>query len=362
MKIVFVVDDYSGGAGNIIQLLSTEYAKMDEVYVLLTHQTSDKRYECLNVKFHELSANKKPSGALKKVLFQIRWLKNEIKEIQPDVVISFLTINNIFIGLGQLHSKLPIISCERICPSDLSLKFPWNLLMNVAYWRADMITVQFSEFTSLYNGKYEDKCAVTPNYIAKPDRFKSVSDSNEKRRLISCGRLNASKQFDVMLEMFSEIHRRNPDTELFIYGRGPYEEQLRKRIDELGLSDAAFLKGYTNDTYGVLCDSDIYLMSSKSEGFPNALSEALAVGLPSVAFRCNPGIDELSDYGRRCAVIDVGDRQAFMEAVLDLCANTERSVEYSKNAKEVTKVYSLDKVKKSWDDCIESAIKNKQGR
>lgn len=158
------------------------------------------------------------------------------------------------------------------------------------------------------------------------------------------------------------MYNRKLDTELFIYGRGPYEERLKKKIDELGLFDTAFLKGYTNDTYEVLCDSAIYLMSSKSEGFPNALSEALAVGLPSVAFRCNPGIDELSDYGRRCAVIDAGDRSAFIEAVLDMCANTERCSEYSENAKEVTEVYSLDKVKKSWDDCINTAIKKKQGR
>lgn len=362
MRVAFVVDDYSGGAGNIIQLLATEYAKNDEVYVLLTHQSTEKRYECPGVKFRELAADKKPDVALKKVLFQIKWLKKNINEIQPDVIISFLTINSIFVGLGQLHSKIPVVACERICPSDLSLNFPWKSLMSIAYRRADMITVQFSKFIPLYNGRYMNKCVVTPNYIAKPDRFKALSSNNPKKRLISCGRLNVSKQFDVLIDMFYEIHKKNPYTELFIYGKGPYNVILQKQIERLGLSDSVYLKGYTNDTYGVLCDADIYLMSSKSEGFPNALSEALAVGLPSVAFRCNPGIDELSDNGRRFSVIDMGDRDAFIESVLDLCVNTKRCAEYSENAKEVIDIYSLDKVKKSWDDCIEAVIKKRQGR
>ena len=64
MKIMFVVDDYSGGAGNIVQLLSTEYAKADDISVLLTHQTTQKRYECKDVTFYELSAAEKPQPSL----------------------------------------------------------------------------------------------------------------------------------------------------------------------------------------------------------------------------------------------------------------------------------------------------------
>jgi len=360
MKILFVVDDYSGGAGNIVQLLSTEYAKDNEVSVLLTHQTTAKRHECRDVQFYELEAAKKPAGSIKKVSYQINWVKKHIKQIKPDVVISFLTINSIFTCLGQLFSKLPIVACERICPSDLHLKFPWNMLMNIAYKRADVLTVQFGEFVPLYGGRYKEKCLVTPNYVATPDRYWKPR-GQETTRFISCGRLNASKQFDILIDMFSDIHKKNPKTELFIYGRGPYEERLRKHIEEAGLSDSIFLKGYTNDTYGVLCDADVYLMPSKSEGFPNALSEAMAVGLPSVAFRCNKGIDELSDYGRRGTVVELNDREAFVSAALRLCEDTALCEEYSKNAKEVSTVYSLDKVKETWDACIEQAIRKKRG-
>lgn len=360
MTIVFVVDDYSGGAGNIVQLLATKYAETDDVSVLLTHQTTSKRYACNGVKFIELPAAQKPAGSLPKVIYQVKWIRARIKELNPDVVISFVTLNSVFTCLGQLHTHLPIIACERICPADLHLKFPWDRLMHIAYKRADVLTVQFGEFVPLYNGKYMDKCMVTPNYVAKPDRIWKAHD-REIKRFVSCGRLNASKQFDLMIDMFAEIHREVTNTELFIYGRGPYEERLRKHIESAGLSDAVFLKGYTNDTYGVLCDSDVYLMSSISEGFPNALSEAMAVGMPSVSFRCNKGIDELADYGRRGAVVPLNDKKAFVSAALQLCEDSALCAEYSRNAREASDVYSMEVVKKTWDDCIAAAIEKRKG-
>lgn len=355
MKILFIVDNYMGGAGNIIQLLATEYAKTEDVSVLLTHKTIEKRYECPGVKFVELDAKDKPTG-IRAFPFQIKWIRERVKEEAPDVIISFLTVNSIMLCLGHMRSRIPIIACERINPLIATWKFPWNYLLKRSYDRADILTVQFAEFTKLCGGRYVDKCRVTPNYIATPDRQKNLGDKGEVTRFVSCGRLNDSKQFDILLDMFAEIHQREPKTELKIYGHGPHEERLRKQIRDLGLEDCANLAGYTTDTYGVLCDADVYLMSSKNEGFPNALSEAMAVGLPSVSFRCNGGIDELSDFGKRGAVVPLNDKKAFVEVAVDLCHNRERCEAYAENAKKVCEVYSMEAVKATWDACIKEAI------
>lgn len=359
MKILFIVDNYMGGAGNIIQLLATEYAKTDEVSVLLTHKTIEKRYECPGVKFIELDAKDKPTG-FRAFPFQVKWIKKRVKEENPDVIVSFLTINSIVTCLGHIHSSIPIIACERINPLIAKWKFPWNYLLRRSYDRADLLTVQFEEFTKLCNGRYIDKCRVTPNYIATPDRVKDISKKSEITRFVSCGRLNDSKQFDILLDMFAEVYKANPKTELKIYGHGPHKERLEQQIKDLGLEGAAMLAGYTTDTYGVLCDADVYLMSSKNEGFPNALSEAMAVGLPSVSFRCNGGVDVLADYGRRGVVVPLNDKEAFVKAVLDLCADSEKYEEISENAKEVCEVYSMPKVKAIWDDCIKEAIAKRE--
>ena len=88
----------------------------------------------------------------------------------------------------------------------------------------------------------------------------------------------------------------------------------------------------------------------------------MAVGLPSVAFRCNGGIDILADYGRRCAVIDPNDREGFVNACLELCTNGEKCREYAENAKEVCQVYSLENVKKIWDACIAEAVERSNSK
>ena len=362
MKILFVVDNYMGGAGNIIQMLATEYAKIDEVTVLLTHKTVEKRYECPGVKFVELEAKDKPKNGIFGFPYQLIWIKKRIKEEKPEVIISFLTENSVFVCLGQMRSSIPIIACERINPLIAKWKFPWSYLIKKAYDRADLLTVQFDEFTRLWNGRYRDKCKVTPNYVATPAIFKDISNTGGVKRLVSCGRLNESKQFGMLIEMFEEIHRKNPNTELKIYGQGPYKENLENKIRELGLEDSAMLAGYTTDTYGVLCDADIYLMPSKNEGFPNALSEALAVGLPSVSFRCHKGIDELLDNGKRGVVVNLNDRQAFIDAVLDLCSNAQKCGEYSKNAKDVSAIYSMENIKAIWDECIKIAIEKRKNK
>ncbi len=359
MKILFVVDNYMGGAGNIIQLLATEYAKTESVSVLLTHKTIEKRYECPGVKFVTLDAKDKPSG-INGFIYQTKWVKKQIKLEKPDIIISFITGNSIITCLGNIHSKIPIIACERINPLIANWKFPWNVLVRMAYNRADLLTVQFDDFVKLEGGRYVNKCRVTPNYIATPDRVKNLDKKGEITHLISCGRLSDSKQFDVLLDMFAEIHKANPKTELKIYGHGPHKERLEQQIKDLGLEGAAMLAGYTTDTYGVLCDSDVYLMTSKNEGFPNALSEAMAVGLPSVSFRCNGGVDVLADYGRRGIVVPLNDKDAFIKATLDLCTDREKYEKISKNAREVCEVYSMPKVKAIWDECINEAIAKRE--
>lgn len=356
MKILFVVDDYSGGAGNIIQLLATEYARKNEVAVLLTNHTSEKRYPCEGVEFFELDPNSKPKGGLRVFTYQIRWIREKIELVKPDVVISFITGNNIFTCLGHLFKRVPIIACERVNPLGRKEKFPWNFFRHLSYTRAQLLTVQFECFSEMYGGKYRKKCRVTPNYIATPPATKDLSDKGNKTRFVSCGRLNDSKQFELLLEMFSCIHKENADTELRIYGKGPYEDRLRKKILDLGLEDSAFLMGYSSDPYGILLESDVYLMSSKNEGFPNALSEAMAVGLPCVAFRCNEGIDILADYGRRCVVVDLNDTKAFEKACLAFAADSDLCKRYGEAAKEVPNVYSMENVKKIWDNCIYEAM------
>ena len=241
MKLLFIVDDYSGGAGNIIQLLATEYAKNDEVTVLLTNHHSQKRYPCEGVKFCQLGAEEKPSG-IRGFLFLIRWVKQRIKKEKPDAVISFITNNSLLVCLGHLWKKLPIIACERVNPLGRKEKFPWNILTRLAYNRAELLTVQFEDFCEMYDGRYKEKCRVVPNYIATPEKTKDLARKGEITRFISCGRLDTSKQFPVLLEMFAQIHKENPKTELRIYGKGPHQERLQKQIRELGLEDCAFFQ------------------------------------------------------------------------------------------------------------------------
>lgn len=363
MKILFIVDDFSGGAGNIVQLLATEYAKSDEVTVLLLNVHSDPRYCCENVVFKCVYENEKPIGSLKVFKFLLSCIKNVISETTPDVVLSFVTNNNILTGLALMHTKIPFVVCERNSPLMIEkLKFPWEQLLPISYGRADAVSVQFEIFSSLRKGRYKKKCVVTPNYIMSPPMTKQIRSSVDSHtiKFVSFGRLVENKQFDEMISIFKEIHSKYENSELHIYGQGPLKDQLERIIQSSGMSNSIFLEGQIDNIYEVLCDSDIYLMTSKHEGFPNALSEAMAVGVPSVSYCCHEGIRELTDYGNRGLIADLGNQKQFVESVVSLIKDNELYRKISIRSREVSKIYDMIHVKETWDLCISKAVNKRK--
>lgn len=363
MKFLFVVDDFSGGAGNIVQLLATEYAKREEVTILLLNVHSEPRYSCENVFFKCVYENEKPSGSLKVFRFLLRCIKNVISETTPDVVLSFVTNNNILTGLALLDTKIPLVVCERNSPKMIEkLKFPWEQLLPISYGRADAVSVQFEIFSTLRKGRYKKKCVVTPNYIMSPPQMKEISSSLDSHtiKFVSFGRLVENKQFDEMISIFKEIHSKYGTSELHIYGQGPLKNQLEQIIQSSGMSNSIFLEGQIDNIYEVLCNSDIYLMTSKHEGFPNALSEAMAVGVPSVSYCCHEGIRELTDYGKRGLIADLGNRKQFVESVISLIKDNDLYRKISMSSREVSKIYDMIHVKATWDLCINKAMSRRK--
>ncbi len=93
-----------------------------------------------------------------------------------------------------------------------------------------------------------------------------------------------------------------------ILGDGKEKDSLIKKVNDLGIQELSFFTGSTREIYAELCSSDAYLMTSRYEGFPNALVEAMSVGLPAVAFRCHNGLDEIIENGKNSFLISEGDR------------------------------------------------------
>ena len=133
--------------------------------------------------------------------------------------------------------------------------------------------------------------------------------------LVGVGRLTRQKDFPTLLMAFARVlHRR--DARLLILGEGEDRRALERLADELGIGNAVDLAGFADNPYAYMARADVFVLSSAWEGSPNALTEALHLGVPVVATDCRSGPREVLDGGRLAPLVPVGDAEAMAEAIV----------------------------------------------
>jgi glycosyltransferase involved in cell wall biosynthesis len=133
--------------------------------------------------------------------------------------------------------------------------------------------------------------------------------------IVAVGRLAAQKDFATLLRAFARVRERRP-ARLLILGEGRLRPALEALVAELGLGAAAAMPGYAENPFSALARADLYVMSSRYEGLPGALIQALACGCRVVSTDCPSGPAEILDHGRFGQLVPVGDAAALAEAML----------------------------------------------
>ncbi len=358
MKILFIVDSFSGGAGNVVQILATGLTKRGyKVSILWLSKYGESKYDLCGVEVFERPLNKYASGIcpIDRVYNAVKLLRAEFDKIKPDVIVSFLTEFNILSCLA--NKKLPLIISERNDPDKQELKSYWRFLREISYKKADSIIVQSPAFSKFANNRYYNLTSVIPNPILHPAIMKESSELHNPIRLVSLGRLSPQKNFRWMIDRMVELRKYIDNFVLDIYGSGPLEEEMKQYILEKKMDNHVFLKGYVNNTYEVLADHDIYLMTSDYEGFPNALSEAMAVGLPSISRKCHEGMSDLVINNQNGILVDMEDTKGFVQSLLKVIYDSQYRNKTSEEAKRVSDTYNSERILDLWEDAINQLSK-----
>ena len=171
--------------------------------------------------------------------------------------------------------------------------------------------------------------------------------------VVTLRRLAHDKGIDMLLEAWSAIAAQYPDWRLSVYGSGPDEESLRRQARELGLDDQQIFRGLTTDLDAALSNASIYALPSREEGFPIALMEAMAYGLPSVAFDCAPGIRELLENEVSGLLINPGNVPGFAAALERLMKDADLRRRLGGQARESVGQFSPDAVVDRWEHLFE---------
>ena len=283
MRLLVVADGFRGGASFQARTLASLLAEREEVALMLIRPEKDIYIDVPGVKII-LPEYPFKRSRLGKFVSELKTLRHAIKAFAPDKVLSFLNSVSPKVLLSMTGIGIPVIVSERNDPyADRAAGKPFNnFLWWLSYHKADHVIYQFDNFRKFFPGKYRQRrTSVVPNIVLPtpvkkkwPAPLPQGQDQGQQQagpvRLIAVSALAERKRIDRLLNYFAAIHRACPQTELSICGDGPLRDLLEIHAETLGIRGSVSFEGNVDDVQKRMARSDIFLMTSDREGFPNA--------------------------------------------------------------------------------------------
>jgi glycosyltransferase involved in cell wall biosynthesis len=217
-----------------------------------------------------------------------------------------------------------------------------------SYPRLDLVATLTSndadDYRKVLGGR--TRLETVPNAV--PDLGGLVATSDRKV-VISAGRLEPQKGFDRLVPAYASIAAAHPDWRLQIFGNGNSRAELSAQISDLDAEPGIALMGFSNALYGEMAHAAIYVMSSRFEGFPMVLLEAMGLGLPVISFDCRNGPADLIEHGRNGLLVPEGDVAGLAAAMSELMADEPRRRAMGAAARETAQTYAVSAVAARWE-------------
>lgn len=242
-----------------------------------------------------------------------------------------------------------------------------NILIRFAYKYRDWIVlhnlkkydrfVVLTEEDAIAWRKSLHNVSVIPNSINYREHITANLDN---KQIISIGRLEYQKGYDILIPIWAKIVCKHPDWKLCIYGAGSMISKLLAMIDSYGLKSSVFIKSPVSDVDSVLLDSSIYLLTSRFEGLPMVLLESMALGVPPVAFHCKCGPKDVIEDGINGFLVEKEDYESFIDKVLFLIENDIERKKMGLNSKARMLNYSHEYIGQKWENLFCDLLNSKR--
>lgn len=358
MRITLVISSLNaGGAERVLSNLANYWAAQENQVTLITLESPQvEPFYLLDpqinlIRLGLFSKAKTSLGRVFEIARRLIIIRKNIKKLSPDVVISFVDIMNITTLISCLGLPFPIIVSERTHPRYYAIPAFYNKLRRLFYPRARKVIIQTQSaadyFVNLNN------ISIIPNSV----HATSITTQSHPKvdNIISVGRLVVSKSFEALIYAFSKITKFYPELTLTIYGEGPERCNLTRLISKHNLENKVFLPGAVKNVQEKFVKADLFVFPSRFEGFPNALCEAMAVGLPVIASDCSGNIDVIDD-GVNGRLFPVGDVDRLVELIRELLEDSEQRQRLAAEARKITDQFSESKIYQMWNNIIQEII------
>ena len=270
------------------------------------------------------------------------------RNLNIDVSISFLLrINRI--NLNSRQGERVIVS-ERNNPL-IAYPETFNETKRI-YAKADHVVFQTREVQSLYDPETQSHSSVLPN----PVSVQTLATENSGKRIVNVARLHENKNQEMLIRAFAKFLPDHPGYSLSFYGEGPLRDRLIGLTQELGIEASVIFHGVVENIHEQIADAACFVLSSNVEGMPNALLEAMMMGLPCISTNCT-GSKEVIQDGCSGLLVGIGDVEGLVQAMNRIIDDPEFARTCRENAKKTAGDCRLEHVIGQWEELCENEIK-----
>ena len=358
MNITLVIASLQrGGAERVLSILANGWSQQGKQVTLITFDDQEGPAYPIEprVKLESLSlSNERTTNVVQAVSHNFRRvfrLRRAIRRSAPDVVICFLDFPNIITLLATRGLDVPVIVSERCTPEYVEIKSIWKFLRRKLYPHADALVCPTQRIVEVFQQDMKAAGYAIANPVEMPDSPQPQRRENKTAyTVVAMGRLCPQKGFDLLLEAFSRIAKKHPEWSLKIMGSGPLRNELEAQAKSLGLQTRVNFTGAVADPFTVLQGADMFVLSSRFEGFPNALTEAMARELPVISFDCPTGPAEIIRDGVDGILVPAENVAGLAAAMDNLMSDAAVRATLASRAPEVVTRFSLEKTLDLWEE------------
>jgi glycosyltransferase involved in cell wall biosynthesis len=371
-KILIIIPslDVGGGAEKIAASLTNRLSEKFKIYILTF-------YDAKNIyPYKGVYITLKQNSKTWQKLFLPFKIYKKIKSIAPDIIISFMDYTSIitFFTKFIFQIKVPLIVCSHTNPKIayknklLYLKFfiklvypsKWiNKIVTVSletqYMFEKIFKIKHNKIKTIYNGININEIQKLKD--EKVSDYNNIFYNNEVIKFITIGSLRKVKGHDSLIKSYLSVKNHLPNSKLIIIGDGPLRKELEQLIENLKLKNDVLLMGLRKNPYKYMAKSDIFVLSSKYEGFPIVLLEALACGLPIISTDCETGPREILDNGHYGLLVDKNNFDDLTNKMLLLAKNKDLMKKYSILSLERVQYFDFNHVSGKWIKFLETQFK-----
>lgn len=274
------------------------------------------------------------------------YLRKEIKNLKPDVVLSFGEWINSYVILALVGTGQRLYVSNRMGP-ELKLGFPLDQANRLLYRLATGVIAQTQVAKDIIQSSTGTKnICVIPNAVRPID----VNLPRAEKRIITVGRLTREKGHDILLEAFAQMT--DSAWTLDIVGDGRLRSSLETRANELGIAKRVLFYGHRKHFEDLMARASIFVLPSYYEGFPNALVEAMSVPLACISSNCVAGPSEIITHGVNGLLFSPGNITELTALLNQLASDGELRAELSRSAFSVRERFAFEKVAATYLDTL----------